>query len=309
MNKRQKAVQQVLLNDEKAVLKNLKKTYKDAIKECDDLIAKLLAQEQTQSKIYQIEYQQMIRSQLNKIYQNMQQSNYATISEYLQKCYTDSFVGCMYDLQGQGVPLAFPIDQTQVTKAIQVDSKISKGLYQHLGVNVDKLKDSIRQELTRGIANGQSYSRIAKAISQRSDVDFNRSLRIARTEGHRVQTSATLDAQIKAKDAGADIVKQWDATLDSFTRDTHRELDGQIVDVEDDFVIPSTGARASAPSLFGDPAEDCNCRCCLLQRAKWAIGGDITKMDNEQGEKHLVSINESSYQAFSTAYFNAVGHA
>lgn len=23
--------------------------------------------------------------------------------------------------------------------------------------------------------------------------------------------------------------------------------------------------------MFGDPAEDCNCWCCLLQRARWAL--------------------------------------
>ena len=29
--------------------------------------------------------------------------------------------------------------------------------------------------------------------------------------------------------------------------------------------------KVEAPGMFGDPAEDCNCRYCLLQRARWAL--------------------------------------
>jgi len=31
------------------------------------------------------------------------------------------------------------------------------------------------------------------------------------------------------------------------------------------------------PGGFGDPAEDCNCRCALLQKARWALDDDETK--------------------------------
>lgn len=36
---------------------------------------------------------------------------------------------------------------------------------------------------------------------------INNSIRIARTEGHRIQNVATLDAQYKAKEKGANVVK------------------------------------------------------------------------------------------------------
>lgn len=39
-------------------------------------------------------------------------------------------------------------------------------------------------------------------------------MRITRTEGHRIQQASTLDAQRAAKKRGADVVKQWDSTLD-----------------------------------------------------------------------------------------------
>ena len=50
--------------------------------------------------------------------------------------------------------------------------------------------------------------------------------RIARTEGHRIQNQSAMDAANKAKENGADVVKQWDATLDARTRPTHTMLDG-----------------------------------------------------------------------------------
>lgn len=95
---------------------------------------------------------------------------------------------------------------------------------------------------------------------------------ITRTEGHRVQVQSAMDAQQAAKDAGADVVKQWDAVLDDRTRETHRMLDGQIRELDESFEV--NGKKADAPGMFGDPAEDCNCRCCLLQRAKWALDED-----------------------------------
>ena len=47
-------------------------------------------------------------------------------------------------------------------------------------------------------------------------------------------------------------------------RETHQELDGQIVGVNEAFVVPSTGQQSTSPSMFGDPAEDVNCRCTVL---------------------------------------------
>lgn len=101
---------------------------------------------------------------------------------------------------------------------------------------------------------------------------YNNSIRIARTEGHRIQVQSALDAQHVAKSKGADIVKQWDSTLDGNTRDLHRLLDGQIREIDEPFEVG--GRKVEAPGMFGDPAEDCNCRCCLLQRARWALDDD-----------------------------------
>lgn len=74
----------------------------------------------------------------------------------------------------------------------------------------------------------------------------------------------------------------WDSTLDGRTRYTHRKLDGQIRELDEDFEVD--GMSASAPGYFGDPAEDCNCRCAVLQRARWALDESELETLKERAE-------------------------
>lgn len=279
MNKAQKAVIQSQLNDEKHTIELLKRVYDQARKDCENKIRELSSRtdlENLQSIIYQKQYQEALKKQLEGILDNLQSEEFTSIADYLQKSYHNGYIGVMYDLTKQGIPLIVPVNQNQVVKALQTDSKLSKGLYARLGEDVNYLKRSIRAELSRGIANGSTWNEIAGKIAKGMNSPFNTSInnaiRIARTEGHRVQQKATLESMIAAKEKGADILKQWDSTLDNKTRLHHRMLDGQIKEIEEDFEVD--GLKAQAPGHFGKPKEDCNCRCCLLQRARWALDED-----------------------------------
>lgn len=299
-------MQKQFIKDEKAVIKELKHEYSKALAEINDKIRILQSRPETQSVVYQLQYQLQLRSQVSTILDKMRSNNYHAVSEYLTHCYKEGFVGAMYDLQGQGIPLAFPLNQNQVLKAVQLDSKISNGLYKNMYMSVEEIKKRIASEISRGLSTGSSFQHIARQLELVTGIDYNKSLRIIRTEGHRIQNQSALDAMHKAQSVGADIMKQWDSTLDGLTRDTHRELDGQVVGIDEEFVIPSTGARALTAGGFGDPAEDCNCRCCVLQRASWNLDNyDATKMDNESGL--LLEFKEKDYQSFKDAYFDAVG--
>ena len=139
LNKRQKEVIQSQLKDEEAIIKKLKATYNKAIRDINQKIKILQADELTQSKIYQIEYQKALKMQIKAILDNLNANQYTDIQEYLKKCYEEGFLGTMYDLQGQGIPLVFPIDQNQVVKALTNDTKLSKSLYESLGFHVKTL--------------------------------------------------------------------------------------------------------------------------------------------------------------------------
>lgn len=288
MNKRQKIVQEQFINNETAVIKRLKSVYKQSLKDIEGKTLELqnainsldaaisvtedaeeLARLQSmkQSKVYQRQYQDALKKQVGSILDNMQVEEFKTVSEYLQKCYEDGFIGTMYDLQGQGIPLCFPLDQEAMVRAVQLDSKISQGLYSRLGEDVSLLKKKITAQVSRGISTGMSYSQVAQQLAGYTNIGFNNAVRIARTEGHRIQTQGAMDACHKAKDRGADIVKQWDSTLDTRTRDSHARVDGEIRELDKKF---SNGLM-----FPGDPSggagEVVNCRCALLQRARWAL--------------------------------------
>ncbi len=312
MNKQQKEVQQQFLDNEKAILKSLKETYQDAIDEINDKIAILMAREDAdmQHVIYQVEYQKALKSQIQGILDTMHANEFESISEYLTTSYEDGFIGTMYDMQAQGVPLVMPIDQEQVIAAIQHETKLSENLYTALGKDVKALQKKISGEISRGIAGGQMFSEIARNISSYAGISRNNAIRIARTEGHRIQCKATADAQWKAKSKGADVVKQWDSALDAKTRPHHRKLDGQIRELDEPFEI--AGMKAMFPSDFGRASEDINCRCALLQRARWALEEDIpvTKWSedapvliDDDGTTQFVDMSDSkNYKQFKERY-------
>ncbi|MBR7160991.1 MAG: hypothetical protein IKD07_01110, partial [Clostridia bacterium] len=261
MNKHEKIVQAQFLNNEEAVIKALEKTYSQALNDIEKKSKKLYddindlqslinteadADEKArlismrQSKIYQKQYQDALKKQINGILDTMQAEQFTTVSDYLKKCYEDGFVGAMYSLHAQGIPLIFPIDQEAVTRAVQIDPKISNSLYTLCGENVDDLKKRIAAEVSRGIATGASFHEIARNIRANMIGTYDkvggalyRSELIARTEGHRVQIQSAMDACYKAKDRGADVVKQWDSTLDSRTRESHQMVDGEIRELDE----------------------------------------------------------------------------
>jgi hypothetical protein len=289
VNKRQIEVQQVTAENEQRIIRQLKQVYNQASKDCAAKIQELSMRtdmENLQTIIYQKQYQEAMKKQIDAVLNELNSKSFTSIADYLGECYETGFIGALYDLQGQGIPLCFPINQEEVVQALQVDSKISQGLYQRMGEDTEHLKKSIKAELSRGISNGSSWNAIAGKIASGMNSPFtkayNRAIGIARTEGHRVQQESTLHCQQLAKAKGADVLKQWDSTLDGVTRPTHRELDGQIKEVDEPFEV--AGMKAMYPGAFGNPAEDCNCRCCLLQRARWALGQEELNTLKERAE-------------------------
>ena len=321
MNKRQKIVQQQFLNNEEEVIRRLKKVYNQSLKDIekksqslqikidslDGLIdnesdekQKAILKSMQQSKIYQKQYQDALKKQIESILDTMHVEEFQTISEYLEKCYEDGFVGTMYDLQGQGIPLILPIDQEAIVRAVQTDSKISQGLYTRLGEDVSELKKKITATVSRGISTGMTYQQMAQQLRNESKIGYNKAVRITRTEGHRIQVQSTMDACYKAKDKGANVVKQWDATLDMRTRDSHARIDGEVRELDEKF---SNGLMYPGDKN-GAASEVVNCRCALLQRAKWALDEDELNTLKERAEYYGIDKSDS-FDDFKQKYLKA----
>lgn len=313
MTKAQRQVVRRQLLDEKAVLSRLRKDYKEALSRVDSKIQELMGrQDLTPSVIYQVRYQRMVKGQIEEALGNLRSGACQHISDYTEGAYKTAFIGAQYSMQKQGVPLIFPIDRDAMVKAVKTDSKLSSSMYRRMGVNVTELRNSVSAELSRGIASGSGYADIARSIDGKFDIGMKNSMRIAQTEGHRISQESALDAMRKAKEAGADVVKQWDSTLDDRTRESHRELNGQIRDI-DDYFETGDGHKALAPGQFGIPGEDINCRCVILQRARWAVEdgeGSYTKASRmeENGRCRIVDMSSvDGYQAFWNRYQTVIG--
>lgn len=303
MKKVEKEIEQVLLKNEKDVLKQIQNTYTKALADVKGRIRLLQAREETQSVIYQIDYQKALEKQINAILNVLQQDNITNIQDFLNHMYEDGYIGVQYSLMQQGVPVITAIDQTEVVNSLF--KKTGKMTFaDRLNTNMKSFKQKVKDTITRGIASGSTYKEMANLLSLVTDEELYKSYRIARTEGHRITSEARLNSMKRAKQQGADVVKQWDATLDGKTRKSHRKLDGEWVEVDDYFEVG--GRKVKAPGKFGRAEEDINCRCILLTRPRWAVDKRRTKsakITDEYGKEVEKLIEVNNYDDYKKGYY------
>jgi hypothetical protein len=125
-----------------------------------------------------------------------------------------------------------------------------------------------REQITQGLIKGEGYVVTARRLKDVYENDLAKQIRIVRTESHRNQNQGILDSFGHANDLGVKTVKVWEATLDSKTRDSHQDMDGQKVDIDEPFIFKSgdnAGQEVEAPGLSGIAEEDINCRCVVRE--------------------------------------------
>lgn len=114
--------------------------------------------------------------------------------------------------------------------------------------------------ISSGYANGDTIDAIAESILDAlPGISKWRAEMIARTETH---AAANWGAQEAAKATGLKMRKEWNASGDENTRDTHAEADGQVVGMDERFDVGD--ARLAYPGdPDGPPEETINCRCAV----------------------------------------------
>jgi SPP1 gp7 family putative phage head morphogenesis protein len=141
-------------------------------------------------------------------------------------------------------------EQPDLLPAPRVDAKKS----------LDWNRSKFANAMTQGILQGESIPKLAERISDVVGSDYAASVRYARTAMTGAQNAGRTTRQQEAADMGIDVRRQWMATLDSRTRDSHRLMDGETVGVNEEF---SNGLMYPGdPS--GDPSEVYNCRCTVV---------------------------------------------
>jgi len=120
------------------------------------------------------------------------------------------------------------------------------------GMN-DELAEKLRKELSQGLFNMESVSKLQKRVSKVMDVGIERAKMIAVTEANRAENMGSLDG---ARQSGLKLMKQWDAHLDKKTSPVCAALNGKTIPLDDKFVYK--GQEFEAP-----PAHP-NCRSTLV---------------------------------------------
>lgn len=310
MTPAQKQTTQYELLSEKKVMEQLERSYQKALEDVKDRLRQLDERtdvENRQAVAYQKAFQQGLQKQLERILGKLHSKTYRTVQEYLQDCYLTGHTAVLYELQSDGLRLSLPVPQDKVYQAAVNDTKLVKPLYDSIGEDFAGLKKHITDIVSAGFASGASYGDMANQITGKMIGNYatmrggalGRAKLIVRTEGNRIANAARLEAARAAKQQGADLVKQWDSTMDKKTRPHHVQLDGQVRELDEPFEVD--GRKAQAPGKFGIASEDINCRCHAYSRPRWAVrAGSDYKYDNQH--RALVKVSSESYAAYRAGY-------
>lgn len=128
-----------------------------------------------------------------------------------------------------------------------------------------RMANRIDNIIRQGRADSLTLNAIAKTISTSLlPIGRGRAALISRTETHNAAAFANHAYHRKVKDDyGVKMMKQWVSSGDLRTRSAHASANGQVVDMDEDFII------GGAPMAYaGDPKGGAknviNCRCAII---------------------------------------------
>lgn len=159
---------------------------------------------------------------------------------------------------------------------------IARGIDQAWGRRV--ITNNVTQSILLGESIPKMTQRIASTITNMSHAS---AVRAARTAVTGAENGGRLAGMEAAQRKGIDVQKEWLSTLDGRTRHEHREMDGQVVPLNEKF--PNGLMYPGDPK--GRPESVYNCRCTMVSNI---AGIDTTKAQRrarnaETGQNEVIS--------------------
>lgn len=151
----------------------------------------------------------------------------------------------------------------------------------------DRMTAAISSELQRGIMGGASPHEIMKRIGGSNGLlqdpsvfrsSMVRAETITRTEMGRMLSMSTQNSMEQAAEQDELIFKQWITSGDDRVRDEHAAADGQIVPVDQPFIVG--GEDLMMPNdPGGSPENTINCRCDMVSvKADWLDDAELDRL-------------------------------
>ena len=122
-------------------------------------------------------------------------------------------------------------------------------------------KQHLNSAILQGILQGETVDQIADRLAEVSDMNHRAAIRNAKTMTTSAQNGGRMDGYKYAQDIGVTGLKhRWLATLDGHTRYSHRQVDGDVVEIGKKF----KNGLFYPGDPKGRPEEVYNCRCCTI---------------------------------------------
>lgn len=182
---------------------------------------------------------------------------------------------------GAGVNFGFGIyDSATVVNLIKNNPKLLPEWKINESKDYTWSQKKLNRSVTQGIIQGESLDQISKRLSNKLVSDNENKMKtFARTAMTGAQNSGRLYSMGEASKMGIEVYKQWMATLDSHTRDSHADVDGETVPLDSKF---SNGLEYPGEP-GGAPAEVYNCRCTMVSDIK-KYPDNYKRYDNIDGK-------------------------
>lgn len=132
----------------------------------------------------------------------------------------------------------------------------------------DKQKDAelitknTERLIDKAIREGKTPDELKKIFTKEARKAENYAKTAMRTDVTRIENKARDDLYNEVFDLGANIIKMWNAVIDTKTRDSHAHMNGEEQLTDDKF---SNGGKYPGDSNL-PPEERMNCRCWITSK-------------------------------------------
>lgn len=189
-------------------------------------------------------------------------------------------------------------DRARVLGQLDVSTQAATFVDRIKGIGPD-VAASLQDALTQGLGAGESIPDLQARIEDVFAVGERRSEMIARTEVHASAMEAGNASAQALHDSGLGLAKEWLAYIDDRTRDEHIDANGQVVAMDDPFIVG--GEEMMYPGDDNGSAENViNCRCDVIYDTPEALGLDTGAAPPPVPEEDTtpVPVAESPYPDF-----------
>lgn len=306
--------------EEKAV-NQLKKLYKRLIKDLQSHLGTVYAKYSdengllTYARLHKDALDTRLLQEVASKMNDVTQAEKKLINELVEQTYSNVYSGMVQavDKAVDDKDLVATFAQVQSAKPQALRAAVNNPVHgltlsAQLEKNRANIIYGIQQAVGIGLSVGDRYDTMAKRVQKALIGDdgtggsYAKSIRIVRTEAHRVREQGNQDAakelHNRLEPEGFVMVKTWHTMKDERVRPNvsrktkkgwkysigngkynHVKMEGQSVPVNEPFTLPS-GATSMSPGMSGVAGEDINCRCFVSYEVRKNVEKNILYKNN-----------------------------